>query len=120
MLIVVSHTGTDQELSTRQRCGSNCRQPHWQVVDSGSCLISRRDRWAGSGWRLGCCLASDVVAGGCSSSITWATGLDLVFEQAALLGVEALVELLALGGEFHVPQERVLARELGLRASGCV
>ena len=42
-------------------------------------------------------------------------GLDLVFEQAALLGVEALAELLALGSELHALQERVLARELGVR-----
>lgn len=37
-------------------------------------------------------------------------GLDLVFEQAALLGVEAL----GLCGELHAFQERILVGELGV------
>jgi hypothetical protein len=87
-------------------------QPQPQVVDSGSWRISRRGRLAGSGWRLGCCLASGAAAAGWSQLLDLVhrrqVGLDLVFEQAALLGAEAL----GLGGELHALEQRVLVREL--------
>ena len=68
-------------------------QPQPQVVFSGSWRISRRGRFAGSAWRLGCLL---VVAGLVAAALLLdlggqggQIGVDGFFQQALLLGVEA-------------------------------
>ena len=86
-------------------------QPQPQVVFSGSWRISRRGRFAGSGWRLGAFF----------SPLSWSrgslvdlgrqrrqVGVDRLFEQALLLGVEGL----GLGGELQPLEHRHLVREL--------
>ena len=87
-------------------------QPQRHVVLSGSWRIRERGRFAGSGWRLGCCLSPAPPA--CPLGLVELAfdrrdvGVDRFLEQAALLGRVAL----RLGGELQPLEHRHLVRHL--------
>ena len=69
-------------------------QPQLHVVFSGSWSISRRGRFAGSGWQLGLRLLAPVLLDGHDlvelGLERGQVGVDGLLEQAPLLGVEGL------------------------------